>query len=174
MIRLTPELTCLSGFLAAAAAIETRQLDFNLARREAVIINRIIGQLNVLPIAVTGDGQIVQELDRAPDNVGIWGSPTVIVDEVEYDSSRIFRQQFMCYSNITVATQGLSHYGNPNLQIDFTHQPMNERPISITPYRHNVCYVGGSMGAVQSLLQIQYIIVELTLAELGLVNATRR
>jgi len=173
MIRLTPELTAMSGFTAAAAAAETRELDFNLARRSGIVINHIIGQLNIVPIAVSADSQIVQELDRSPDNATVWlGTP--IPDDVEYDSSRVFRQAMLNYQNIVVATQGLSAYGNPILERDWSHLPMNERPISMTAMRHNVLYSGTSGGVYQALLIISYVIVELSLQEIGVLNASRR
>ena len=173
MIRLTPELTCLSAFLIAAAGIETRELDFNLARRSGVVINHICGQVVAVPTEATGNWQFVQELDRAPDNVNVWEAGAV-PDAVDYDSSRIFRQTFSAFVGITVATQGVSTYGNSQLDRDWSHLPMNERPISMTGMRHHVLTVGAAAGAWQSLMTISYVIVELSLQEIGILNASRR
>ncbi len=173
MQRLTPELTCMSGFLSAAPGQETRELDFNLARRSGVLINHIIGLANVIPLAVTGDGQITQELDLAPDNVTIW-EQLPGPDAVDYDSSRIFRQTAFSYVNIAVATQGLSVSNNQVLKRDWSHLPMNERPISMTSMRHNVQTTGIGAGAFETLMIISYVIVEMNLTEIGVLNASRR
>lgn len=54
MNRLTPELWAYSSFFGDSDLVETRVLDFNLARRSAVIINRVIGTLTIAPDTTTG------------------------------------------------------------------------------------------------------------------------
>lgn len=173
MQRLTPELTAMSAFTAAAAGAETRELDFNLARRSGIVINHIVGMANLVGLAVSGNGIITQELDRAPDNLIVWEG-SAIPDAVEYDSSRIFRQQTVCYSDIGVATQGLAWVGNPIMERDWSHLPLNERPISMTSMRHNVLYIGTAAGIYLCTMVISYLIVELSLQEIGIINASRR
>jgi len=178
MRRLTPELYAISAFdgtIAAGDTLETRELNFNLSRRSAIVINQVTGQMNVGP-AVAADHytSVVQELDLDPDNVDVWeGSPTP--DAVEYDSSRMYRQLMAVIVSIVAnASLGVTQYGI--LEKDWHNVPIEMRPISITNMRHHVNAVSGpaSADSYHAELHIYYAIYELSLDELGILNASRR
>jgi len=178
MRRLTPELYALSAFdgtIAGGDTLETRELDFNLSRRSAIVINQITGQMNVGP-AVAADHftSVVQELDLDPDNLDVWqGSPTP--DAIEYDSSRLYRQIMAVIVSI-VATSSLAVTQYGILEKDWHNVPIEMRPISITNLRHHVNAVSGpaSADSYHAELHIYYAIYELSLDELGIINASRR
>lgn len=178
MRRLTPELFCLSAFdgvIAGGDTLETRPLDFNLSRRSAIVINQIVGQMHIGP-AVAADhfSSMCQELDVAPDNVNIWeGTPTP--DAIQYDSSRVFRQLNALWVSI-VATVSMAGVFNWELTKDWHNVPIEMRPISITNMRHHVNAVSGpaSADSYHAELHIYYAIYELSLDELGIINASRR
>lgn len=170
MIVLTPELVARSFLTAIGAGVvvdESQALDFNLARRTGVVINEVIGEVAVLAQAAAGAGQILQQLDLDPDNV-IVDLPGDGVPEL--DVSRIFSQlvqyQFATAEiNITTDRHKLSWR-------DF---PMHQRPISITNLVHEV--QGGWAARTDTytcVLSIHYQVVELSLPELGMLNASRR
>jgi len=178
MRRLTPELYCLSAFdglIAGGDTLETRELDFNLSRRSAIVVNQIVGQL-VIGAAVAADHQtgVVQELDLDPDNIDVWqGQP--FPDAIEYDSSRVFRQ-LNAISVSVVATVSLAMPSAWKLQKDWHTVPIEMRPISITNMRHHINAVSApaSADSYHGELHIFYAIYELTLEELGILNASRR
>lgn len=175
MIRLTPELWLHSAFDGDSDATETRELDFNLARRSGVVINRIVGQMFLHVDTLTGNeasGEICQEVDVDPDNVTIEFAGVLRVDDVVIDSSRVFRQ--IEHNDRDTATGGGSQGCNPQLIKDWTNLPMNERPISITNIRHHVKAAAAISNLYHVEVNIDYIIVELTLEELGIINASRR
>lgn len=173
MNRLTPELFAISTFDGAAAALETRELDFNLSRRSAVVINQVRGTLLLACSGADYAYYGCQELDLDPDNVDIWGSsPTH--DGFDYDSSRVFRQVTFGNVSIVVATQAWANLGNTNDRFDWTNLPMEQRPISITNMRHHCELVAAETTSYHAELYIKYFIVELTLEELGILNASRR
>lgn len=175
MIRLTPELWLHSAFDGDTDAAETRELDLNLARRSGIVINRIVGQLNVGPDTTTGFDIIramVQEVDVDPDNVAIEFAGVMLPDGVVADSSRCFRQVYGPAAWDTAA----GPVNNPTtiLVKDWSHMPMTERPISITSLRHHVEAVATISNIFHAEVNIDYIIVELSLEELGIINASRR
>jgi len=171
MNRLTPELFCISSFDGAAAGLETRELDFNLSRRSGIVINQIRGVLQQAPAAADGAFYCCQELDLDPDNVDIWGSsPTH--EGIEYDSSRVFRQ--IVHGVVNMTTAAWAFLGNTHEKMDWTSLPMSERPISITSLRHHCESVSVQTCSYHAELYIKYFIVELTLEELGIINASRR
>ena len=173
MNRLTKELTAFSSLLVSAAGVETQVLDFNLARRSGVVINRID---SVLSSGVTnGDitTEAVQELDLDPDNTDVWQSGVVLGDDLDMDSSRLIRHGFIYLSRdgtaeaIVKAEDWQWH--------NYTNLALEERPLSITNLRHHLRIATSiGSGAMTGLLAVKYIIVELTLQELGIVNAGRR
>lgn len=176
MRRLTPELWAHSAFSGDTTLVETRILDFNLARRSGIVINRIVGQMFQNPDTLTGNeinAAVAQEVDVDPDNtttefLGVVLSP----DAVVLDSSRVFRQ--VQHFSRDTATGG-AMTGHTKLVKDWSHLPMNERPISITPLRHHVNAATVSLSYVMHAeVNIDYYIVELDLDELGLLNASRR
>jgi len=178
MIRLTPELYALSAFdgtISGGNTVETRELDFNLSRRSAIVINQITGQMHVGP-AVAADhfSSVCQELDLDPDNLTIWQA-TPTPDAIEYDSSRVFRQLNALWLSV-VATISLTGNFQWLLEKDWHAVPIELRPISITNLRHHVNAVSGpaSADSYHVELHIYYAIYELTLQELGIINASRR
>jgi len=174
MDRLTPELWLISAIDGAAPGNETRELDFNLARRSAVVINNITGQMFVAPNVTTGfetGAHLIQELDTDPDNVLVEFGGAANPDAVVMDSSRVFRQ-FMKMVWDTAA--GVNNAPNTILQKDWTNLPIEQRPISITPMRHNTLMGEVISQAYHCEIHINYIIVELSLLELGIINASRR
>lgn len=174
MIRLTPELFLHSAFDGDSDGAESRELDFNLARRTGVVINRIIGQVNCDPDTTTGFDvlrAICQEVDLDPDNTEIEFAGLMEPDAVVMDSSRVFRQmQHGNWDSAAGATEPLAH----NLIKDWHNLPLQERPISITNLRHHVEAVGTISCNYHAEVAIDYVIVELTLEELGILNASRR
>lgn len=179
MRRLTPELWAISQFAdlngATTLVTVTRELDFNLSRRSGVLINQIRGFLSMVPGGTTGfdaTGAAVQELDVDPDNLTPWNLGTVIKnDGVDYDTSRLFRQRVartVDTASGTVTSCGLHE------KMDWTNLPIEERPLSITNLRHHASAYATIAGSFEAELYIKYCIVELTLEELGIVNASRR
>lgn len=177
MRRLTPELYAISTFdgllTTETEAIETRELDFNLSRRSGVLINQLQSLIQLSPAAADGAGYAAQELDMDPNNIQIWrDSPTI--EGVEYDTSRLLRHEaFISHSN----TAGWTIAGGKEVLVrKWSNYPLELRPLSITSMRHHVG-VGKVTGLGMSYhaeLMIYYYIVELTLEELGIVNASRR
>ena len=174
MIRLTPNLWAISAFQSTAAGVETRQLDFNLARRSALVINKIIGQMHYIVNATSGhsvDMFYIQELDTDPDNVDVEFAPNVTPDDVVLDSSRPFRQKIQ-QDRDTAA--GVTNPTDTTLIKDWTNEPEHKRPISITSVRHHFRVAGTVTFLAFAELHIDYYIVELTLEEIGIINASRR
>lgn len=175
MERLTPELWLHSAFDGDSTTLETRELDFNLARRSGVVINRIVGQMNQHVDVLTGNedaASLIQEVDVDPDNVDLEFAGIAGADAVVVDSSRVFRQIFS-YDRDT-ATGGGSNGIGPILIKDWTSLPIEQRPISITNIRHHVRGGGAISNVYHAEVNIDYIIVELELRELGILNASRR
>ena len=170
MIKLTPELYCLSSFSAAAAGIETRELNFNLARRSGIIINSIYGVIEIWTDNAVANQYIAQELDLDPDNVDVWEA-SANPDAFVYDSSRLFRQVALA-ATMEATLIGVYHTDS-QLVRDWTHLPLEQRPISITSVRHHLRCIGDVQG-YHGLLHIAYHIIELSLTELGIINASRR
>jgi len=179
MNRLTPELWAIStfqGILSAATLIEkTRQLDFNLARRSAIVINQVRGYLMLATGATSGFDVAKagrQELDVDPDNVQVWDVGTVVRSEgVDLDSSRVFRQAI---GGSLDTAAGTVTSADTTDKMDWTSLPMEQRPISITNMRHHIAAYTTIAGIYAGELYIKYFIVELTLPELGIINASRR
>lgn len=179
MNRLTPELWAISQFAklngATTLVTDTRELDFNLARRSAVIINQVRGFLSIVPGTTTGFdavGAAVQELDVDPDNVVPWNLGTVLKnDGVELDSSRVFRQRV---ARSLDTASGTVTSSETTQKMDWTNLPLEHRPISITNLRHHIAAYTGIAGSFEGELYIKYFIVELSLWELGVINASRR
>jgi len=173
---LTPELwlhSSLSG-QHTAAALGTRELDLALARRSALVINSIESYLVLLGDVLTGfDDQagIVQELDLDPDNDDVLWSDAVALDDVEYDSSRVFRHRGG--RHFDTATGSVQSFDTTKLA-DFSWRPMNERPITTKNMRHHIETHGVIVANYEGELTIRYQIVELTLEELGYINSSRR
>lgn len=170
MRRLTPELYCLTSFSAAAAGIETRELDFNLARSSGIVINSIVGTIEIWTDNAVANQYAAQEFDFNPGNVDVWES-SANPDAVAYDSSRLFRQ--LAFAATMEATLMGIYHVNGQLVRDWTHLPLEQRPISITNVRHNSSVVGAVQG-YHCQLHIAYQIVELSYFELGILNASRR
>lgn len=174
MNRLTPELWLHSAFDGTSNTEETRELDFNLARRSAVVINRIVGQMHQNPDTTTGFDTLVglvQEVDVDPDNddTELGGIPRP--DGVVIDSSRVFRQTMHASWDTAAGPTGFTHN---LLQKDWTSFPLQERPISITNLRHHVNSLATISCVYHAEINIDYIIVELSLTEIGILNASRR
>ena len=169
MIQLTTELYLRSQLTALGAGANVdafAELDFNLSRRTAVLINEVVGEIALLAQVAAGAGQILQQLDLDPDNEAV----ELPANVVTVDSSRPF-SQMMQYQ---VATAEVSSHASL-LQINWRDIPMHLRPLSITNLVHEV---QGGWGArtdtFTCVMTIYYHIVELTLAELGMLNASRR
>ena len=173
MIRLTKELTAFSNLLVTAPGVESVELDFNLARRSGVVINRIDSQMRADVLAGDITIQAAQELDLDPDNVDVWTGGVLLADDQDMDSSRLLRHNWEAISRNGTAEAVTQPQGW--LWQDYTNLPLEERPLSITNLRHHLRLVQliGS-GDVNAMLTVKYIIVELTLQELGIVNAGRR
>jgi len=173
---LTPELWCHSCMSADndAAELETREIDLALARRSAIVINAIEGYIGC-GIGVTSglldELAIVQELDLDPDNVDVWLSAARLLDDVEVDSSRVFRQRYVAHAD-TAAGTTLSPNSNKN--VNWYHSPLNDRPITTRNLRHHYEAVAVDVINIEVELTIRYFIVELSLEELGYINASRR
>ena len=175
MNRLTPELWLHSAFEGDSDEVETRELDFNLARRSAVVINRIVGQMNITADTTTGFDVLramYQEVDMDPDNVTTEFAGVTDPDGVVVDSSRVFRQVFPLAAWDTAA--GAVSSPHTLLVKDWTSLPITERPISITNLRHHINSVGSISNSSHSEVNIDYYIVELSLQEIGILNASRR
>lgn len=177
MDRLTPELWAHS-FITTPPGIdvtESRELDFNLARRSAVVINQIRGEIVMMPGTTSGfspTSGAVQELDVDPDNVApLFNALGPFPDDFELDSSRVFRH-LMGFSFDTAA--GAVSPGHGYQQMDWTNLPLEQRPISITNMRHHFRHFSSIDFSSHGALHIKYLIVELSLLELGILNATRR
>lgn len=174
---LTPELFCHSAFNFAALADinKTRELDFNLARRSAVMVNRITGFMIIGADTTTGledpSIQAQQEVDLDPDNDDIW-TGALPVEDVEIDSSRIF-MQIMGGSYDTAAGAVSTTALTPFFE-DWTNMPYHERPMSTTNLRHHFRVEGTIAKNGYVLVVIRYHVVDLTLGELGYVSASRR
>lgn len=170
---LTPELTLLS-LEAVTNAASTDELDLNLARRTGIMINRIVGQIHY-QILLTADQIRVaaQEIDVDPDNIALLGGhPSIGAGGLQLiDTSRIFRQVCHC---CTSATDDLATQSTNILTVDWSHYPRNERPIFITNLRHHKEVAGNAADVADFEIMIYYQIVELSLSELGAINASRR
>jgi len=164
MILLTPELYCRSQLtdIGIGSNIDAfAQLDFNLSRRTGILINEVIGEIGLLAQVAVGAGQILQQLDLDPDNEVVEMPANTVIT----DSSRPF-SQMMQYQVAT--TEVTTH-------VKWRAMPMHERPISITNLVHEVQGGWGTRtDTFTAALSIYYQIVELTLAELGMLNASRR
>lgn len=177
MQRITPVLHALSTFFTAPAqaSSQTRELDFNLARRSGIVINQIYGSLALLSSTTTGfdaNGVLIQELDLDPDNLLVWEQGLgPFPGAVELDSSRVFRQHHG--RSLDTAAGAVSQQDSTEFR-DFTHLPEVERPISITNMRHHMELVSNINDVAYAQLSINYFIVELSLLELGIINASRR
>lgn len=175
MLRLTPELWLHSAFAHDTNEANTREIDFNLSRRSGVVINRIISQFALHLDTLTGNedsGDMIQEVDVDPDNLIVeFGGAANPVGLVQ-DSSRCLRHIWH-YSNDT-ATGGATSTTAPLLVKDWSHLPMNERPISITSIRHHLVSDAAISHVARGEVNIDYFIVELSLEELGIINASRR
>lgn len=177
MKQLTPELwlhSCMS-ITNDAAELETRELDLALSRRAAAVINSIEGFIGLGIAATSGlydDIAVVQEIDLDPDNVDVWLSAARTIDDYEVDSSRVFRQRL--YGGVDTAagagTIGLPAYKN----VDWYRANPVDRPITTRNIRHHYEHVGQDVQNVEVEVTIRYFIVELTLEELGYINASRR
>ncbi|MBA7554138.1 hypothetical protein ES705_46750 [subsurface metagenome] len=169
MILLTPELYCRSQLTALGAGANVdafAELDFNLSRRTGILINEVIGEIALLADVAVGAGQILQQLDLDPDNEAVEMPANTVIT----DSSRPFSQMMQYQVVTTEVTTHMSIHG-----LKWRAMPMHERPISITNLVHEV---QGGWGAradtFTAVLTLYYQIVELTLAELGMLNASRR
>lgn len=177
MIQLTPELHAYSRFALLTTTdpvdCESRKLNFNLARRSGIIINSIESEITLFGYGVLGGIWGVSEVDLDPDNLAIW-TGRCTGDDVEYDSSRLLIHR--THHAGSVATD--ISYSTPQVDRvlqDWRAFPMKDRPISITPLSHHFCVcTDQEMQAGDSLVCIRYMIVELTLEELGILNASRR
>lgn len=182
MQRLTPELMLLSSFNISADGVESRELTFNLARRSGVVVNsihsEIVGFVADLPLAVFD--ALAQEVDMDPDNIDVLEGAVILPDNLVMDTSRLLRHDAtFLSSNAVVGVDGGYGLQTPmesRMDMDFRMLPIEQRPISITNLRHNLRDVvfGGANGLWVGLISLRYIIVELTLEELGVINASRR
>jgi len=173
MYQLTPELFLISAFDGDTSAAETRQIDMNLARRSAMIINRITGIMEITADVTTGfdvTRRGIQELDLDPDNTTIIQADLNLNDIIT-DSSRIFRQLF---GGAWDTAAGAVHSPTSLMQKDFSHVPLEKRPVSITNLRHHLATQATISCYYHCEIHIEYHIVELTLLELGIINASRR
>ncbi|KKL75221.1 hypothetical protein LCGC14_2057050 [marine sediment metagenome] len=173
MNRLTKELTALSNLLVTAPGVESTVLDFNLARRSGVVINRIDSLMNIDVAAGDITIDAAQEVDLDPDNTDVWTGAVLLADNLDMDSSRLIRHRFQSISRN--GTAEAVTYPQAWMWHDYTNLALEERPLSITNLRHHLRLVQtiGS-GDINGLVIVTYVIVELTLQELGIVNAGRR
>lgn len=174
---LTPELHLFSA-LSAQNATESdlgRELDFNLARRGGVLVNKIIGQLFIAGGTLTGfdeEAGAIQEVDLDPDNTTVEIEDEAIkVSGYEMDSSRIFRQRIFRHFDTATGSYSAHH---TLLTIDWTNKPYNERPVSVTNLRHNAQFDGDIVHNAEAEVHIMYHIVELSPDEVGMIYASRR
>ena len=175
MDRLTPELFLHSALHGDTPTDETRELDFNLARRSGVVVNRIVSQLWVHVDVLTGneiDSIAQQEVDLDPDNLITEFVGAEEPDAVVIDSSRVLRHYI--HTDRDTATGGGSQGNHALLIKDWTALPINERPISITNMRHHLLSASTISNVYHGEINIDYIIVELSLREIGILNASRR
>ena len=182
MRRLTPELMLFSAINISADGVESVELTFNLARRSGVVVNSIHSELvemvHDLPGAVLD--HLAQEVDLDPDNVDVLTGAAILPDIVVMDTSRLLRHNCTFLSSKSVVgTDGGAGLQTPacsRLDMDFRMLPLEQRPISITNLRHHLRYAvsGASNGLIVGLISLRYIIVELQLEELGIINASRR
>ena len=174
---LTPELWCYSVISGSDVgnAVETRELDFALARRSAIVINQIEGFIHIGDYTTVGHNNPIaglQEVDLDPDNVDVWLGDAFALDDYEIDSSRCFRQMKI-YNADTAA--GLSEAADSQKLVDWRPNQLVDRPITTRNIRHHVqCDPAGGNATYQMEICIRYFIVELSLAELGYINASRR
>lgn len=174
---LTPELWLYSVLSGSdlASTLETRELDFSLARRSAIVINQIEGFLHIGEFTTTGHNNplaIVQEVDLDPDNVDVWLSAAFPIDASEVDSSRCFRQSKI-YNSDTAT--GMTEASDSHKVVDWRPNTLVDRPISTRNIRHHVqADVLSGDCTYQAEICVRYFIVELSLAELGYINASRR
>lgn len=174
MNRLTPNLWAYSAFASTTDGVESRELDFNLARRSGLIINRIIGQAFIQTNTTSGHGVagiIINELDVDPDNTEVEFSGATAPDSAVLDSSRVFRQVAHVERDTAAGVENSYH---TVLQKDWSAEVEIKRPISITPLRHHFRYGFEIASFGRAEIAIDYFIVELTLEELGIINASRR
>lgn len=174
MNRLTPNLWAVSAFAAEATGVDTRQLDFNLARRSAIIINRVIGQFFYQVNTTSGHdlgATLIQELDTDPDNITTEFGGALVPDAVVLDSSRCFRQVGQFDIDTAAGRESPIH---THMEKDWGSLSESKRPISITPLRHHFQVLQTIAIHYQAELHIDYFIVELTLEEIGILNASRR
>ena len=178
MRQLTPELWLHSAMSGAnsAIALETREIDLALARRSAVVINAIEGFLIAVGDTLTGfedEGGMVQEIDLDPDNGDVWLSESIQLDDYVVDSSRVFRQRTI--HHFDTAT-GSTLFSNTHKNIDWYNCAIVDRPITTRNIRHHVQWDGntGVVHNYEAEVTVRYMIVELTLEELGYINASRR
>ena len=182
MQRLTPELMLMSSINISADSVESAELTFNLARRSGVVIDsihsEIVPMVADLPLAVFD--HLAQEVDMDPDNVDVLTGAAILPDNVVMDTSRLLRHDLSFLSvNDVVGVDGGYGLQTPmesRMVMDFRMLPIEQRPISITNLRHNfrMAVSGGANGLYVGLISLRYIIVELTLEELGVINASRR
>lgn len=176
MRRLTPQLFAVSTLDAAAVGADvtaTRELDFNLARRSAVVINKIIGYISLMADTTTGFGDVeglVQEVDLDPDNDGVING-ACFQTAVVIDSSRVFRQH---HSRSLDTAAGTVSQQDGSIVKDWTNLPIEQRPISITNLRHHLRCERIIACNYYAEVDIDYFIMELELWELGIINAGRR
>ncbi len=179
---LTKELMLMSFIQDSGAIVASQELTFNLARRSGVVINAITSQIMAGGIEVL-EGFIhqsaVQEVDLDPDNIDVQQGSTAPTTSLIMDSSRVFRHQAIFQQLLEVigvdAGGGLATELASELSHDFRVLPLNQRPISITNLRHHFrTTTAGTPGIITGLIQVRYQIVELTLQELGIINAGRR
>ena len=182
MIRLTRELVAMSFLQGSGAAVFSTELDFNLARRSGIIINHISSQIAVSTILVIEghiNNAVAQEVDLDPDNADVQEGSVSPASVTALDSSRVLRHQAVFQQLLEVIGTdgggGLSTDWVDKLDIDFRMLPLQERPISITSLRHHMrLTTSGTSGTITGLVVIRYTIVELSLQELGIINAGRR
>ncbi|KKL81202.1 hypothetical protein LCGC14_1997150 [marine sediment metagenome] len=179
---LTKELMLMSFLQGSGASADSAELTFNLARRSGVVVNQITSQIMVGTIlAIEGSIQntVAQEVDLDPDNIDVQEGNTTPADVVIMDSSRIFRHQAIFQQKFlefgTNAGGGFGTEWVSRMDTDFRMLPLNQRPISITNLRHHYRRTtDGTSGIITGLITLRYQIVELTLQELGIINAGRR
>ncbi len=174
MDRLTPNLWAFSAFFIAATATQSRELDFNLARRSGIIINKIVSQMFMLTNVTSGhsvDMGMVQELDTDPDNIATEFAGSLIPVGAVLDSSRMIRHRLNADRDTAAGVESTYH---TELIKDWTNEPESKRPISITPIRHHLNVANTLAFLAYGEINIDYFIVELSLEEIGIINASRR
>lgn len=177
MKQLTPELWCHSamGIQNDAAELETVELDFGLARRSAIVINQIEGFIGIGFNTTSGlfdDSAVVQEIDLDPDNVDVWLSAAFNIQDYETDSSRVFRQRW--FAGFDTAAGGGPASSPMYKTVSWYNVPLADRPITTRNIRHHYEHANQDVSNVEVEVTIRYFIVELTLEELGYINASRR